>query len=68
MIKCCLYFEKKHSEKKNRDYLGSYIVVGSSTSLINLDRADIACILNKGIREIEELPVGFKSQEFPINI
>lgn len=67
-MKCCLYFEKKHSDKKGTDYLGSFIVVGSQKKLINLNTAMIACILDKRIREIEELPVGYKSQEFNIEI
>lgn len=67
-MRAFIYFKKCHSDKKDKDYFSSVINLGGVEKFINLDYETMSILENKSIREILELPVGFKSKEFELKI
>lgn len=67
-MKSYIVVKKKHSEKKNKDYLASYIVFNDTEYMINLSNEILAIMLNKTAREIIELPLGFESDHFKLEV
>lgn len=67
-IQAYLQIKKQHSEKKKKDYIGSYLVFNGMEYMINLNDTIQSILLNKTMREIALLPVGYESPKFPLNI
>ena len=63
-----LIIKKQHSEKKNKDYVGSYLVFNGMEYMITLSNEVVSIVLDKTARQMVELPVGFVSPKFPINL
>lgn len=59
---------KKHSEKKNKDYLFTVINLGGKEQFINLDYETMSIMLDMSCRGVVELPVGYESRKFRIVI
>ena len=50
--------EKKHSEKKNKDYVAIFIEVEGYKTSVNFDKIKMSKLANVSLREIDELQEG----------
>ena len=65
-MKAYLIVEKKHSGKKDSDYLSCAIVAGGKSYYVNLTYELLSVLLDLKVSEIIDLPVGYKSKQFEI--
>lgn len=67
-MKCYLQIKKLHSEKKNKDYTSIVLNLGGRDYFISLPLEAQGLILNKSLREVLELQVGYESKKFEFDI
>lgn len=61
-----LTIEKRHSEKKNNDYVTGVLHVDSTEKFITLDKETVMILLDLKPTDYYNLPVGYKSPKIKL--
>lgn len=67
-MKGFIQIKRLHSEKKDKDYFQNVLCLGGVNYFINLPLDAIAIITNSNMREVANLPVGYESPKFEIDL
>ena len=57
-----IYVTKRHSEKKNKDYLTTILDLNGNEIMITIDKYYMCLISRLNPFELESVPVGWKSE------
>ena len=63
-----IVIKKQHSEKKNKDYVGCYMVFGTTEYMISVSNEVIMILLNLTPREFAALEVGYVSPKLKLEV